>query len=109
MISNISDALSENNHHGSEKEDEEVVIDSFVPSFNNFVRDKIYLSESNESHRYNSISEEEFLSFLPELIFTSDNMRKWKRSLIYAENETLRCGEKSPPIQALSFPVHKFM
>ena len=109
MISNISDALSENNHHGAEKEDEEVVIDSFIPSFNSFIRDKLYLSESNDSTRYDSLSEEEFLSFLPELIYTSDNMRKWKRNLIYAENETLRCGENSPPIQALSFPVHRFM
>ena len=109
MISNISDALSENNHQGSKKDDEEVVIDSFIPSFNDFLRDKIYLSKSNDSHRYDSISEEEFLSLIPELIYTSDNMRKWKRNLIYAENETLRCGEKSPPIQALSFPVHKFM
>ena len=104
LIGNVSDVLSKDNRQRDKDNDENIVIESFIPDL------KYFLSEKEESFNVNSSkNEDKFLSYITEFLFMPERSRKWRRSFIFPTNESLSCGEPSPQILGLRFQIQNFL
>ena len=112
MLGNVSEVLSKDNARWQDGVEEDVHIASFIPEFNGFLakhREKLTNITPNTTENYFSKNNEEFLLGVTEFLYSSPNSKEWRKSFIFASNESLTCGEKSPSIRALKFRIHKFM
>ena len=108
MLGNISTALSRNNRQSENSNLEKVVIDSFIPTFQDFFIDKKNLTRIRSEKKNNKLDDEdEFFSLVTEFLFTPGvgMRREWSKSFMFSGNDSLTCGERSPPIEALSFKI----
>ena len=108
MIGNLTTHLSQDNRLSENTEFVNVKIDSFIPSFKEFVMDKKNLTHrKNKNIRYLLDDENEFRSYLSEFLFTPGIGMKsnWMKSFVLSSNESLNCGEKIPMIEAINFKI----
>ena len=108
MLANISTLLSRNNRQSEDSNLETVVIDSFIPTLQDFIMDKKNITRlPSEKMKYSLEDEDEFLSLVTEFLFTPGvgMRRQWTKSFVFSGNESLACGESSPPIEAISFQI----
>ena len=108
MIVNLTSLLSRDNRPAENAALEEVEIDSFIPSFQDFINDKKNLTHHPiEKSKYVLKDEEEFLSFLTEFLFTPGIGLKpeWIKSFEFSTNESLECGQKAPRIASMNFRI----
>ena len=109
LLHNISEALSIDNRPLLGGNEIEIKIDSIIPVLTKFLKEK-QPNHQNIYHRkfYNeSQLENHFYAHLTEFLYTGN--REWKDSFIFPKNESLVCGEKSPRLLGLKFPIHQFM
>ena len=104
LIGNVSEILSKDNRQWDKDNEEKVRIESFIPDLNYFLIEKEELFNGNSTQ-----SGDKFLSYITEFLFTSERSREWRRSFIFSTNESLSCGEPSPPILALRFQIQNFL
>ena len=108
MIGSLATHLSQDNRQSENTEFVNVKINSFIPSFKEFVMDKKNLTHrKNQNIRYLLDDKNEFRSYLSEFLFTPgiDMNSKWMKSFILSSNESLNCGEKIPMIEAIKFKI----
>ena len=108
MLGNLTTSLSQDNRRSKNSELVNVKIDSFIPSFKEFVMDKKNLTHrKNQNMKYVLDDENEFNSYLSEFLFTPGVGMKsqWMKSFIFSSNDSLNCGEKMPKIEAINFKI----
>ena len=108
MIGNLTASLSQNNRPVENAALEEVEVDSFIPSFKDFINDKKNLTyHPIGKSKYVLKDEEEFLTFLTEFLFTPGIGLKpeWIKSFEFSSNESLECGLKAPRIASINFRI----
>ena len=87
----------------------EIKIDSAIPALTKFLEEK-QANNQNIFDRTNyneSQIENEFYAHLTEFLYSGN--RKWRDTFIFSKNKSLVCGEKSPWLLGLKFPIHQFM
>ena len=108
MIVNLTALLSHDNRPVENAALQDVEIDSFIPSFNDFINDKKNLTRHSIGKlKYVLKDEEEFQSFLTEFLFTPGIGLKpdWIKSFEFSTNESLECGQKAPRIASMNFQI----
>ena len=108
MIGNLTASLSNENRPTKNAALEEVEVDSFIPSFIDFINDKKNLTHYPiGKSKYVLKDEEEFQSFLTEFLFTPGIGLKpeWIKSFEFSTNESLECGQKAPRIASMNFRI----
>lgn len=109
LIQNISESLSKENRPMLDGKEVSVKIDSVIPAFNEYLEEKeknLCLTPNNCIDNV-SLNESKFQSYLTEFLFAGNI--EWGQSFIFAKNESIICGEKSPQLLGLKFPIRQFM
>ena len=111
MIENVTDVLSKDNRQWKGGDDKKVEINSFIPAFNNFLGEKEFIiNKKNNSNATKENKKDAFLEYVTEFLYMGTGVNKqWKKSFVFSGNESLVCGEKSPPILALRFRISNLM
>ena len=108
MVGNLTALLSRDNRAVENAALEEVEIDSFIPSFKDFISDKKNLTRHPiGKSKYVLKDKEEFQSLLTEFLFTPGIGLKpdWIKSFEFSTNESLECGQKAPRIASMNFRI----
>ena len=114
LIDNVTTVLSKNNRQWKGGNETKVRINSFLPAFINFLGEKGFIMDENNNTNIpkenKSESDDVFHEHVTEFLYIGSGVNKeWKESFVFSGNESLVCGEMSPPILALKFRIQNLM
>ena len=93
LVQNVSNVITEGNK-------DEIGIVSFIPDFEDFLTSKHNVSLLEQG--YTALSNDSiFRTYLTEFLYTTG--RSWQKNFDFYLNDSLTCGQMTPPIQLISF------
>ena len=93
LVQNVSNVITEGNK-------DEIGIVSFIPDFEDFLTSKHNVSLLEQG--YTALSNDSiFRTYLTEFLYTT--VRSWQKNFDFYLNDSLTCGQMTPPIQLISF------
>ena len=111
LIENVSNVLSKDNRQWKGGDEMKVTINSFIPAFINFLGEKGFvMDKNNNTNTPEGNKKDVFLEYVTEFLYTDRRANtEWKENIVFSGNESLVCGEMSPPILAFKFRINNLM